>query len=804
MQGLKNCVKYAAVLFTLLLTLILPEVNGQCRLHGVVRDADTWQPLPDVAVQVIGRGEGGYTDSQGRFNFITATCGELELRLTLLGYETVSLTVDSRDTALLRLHMHPLHRELAAVRITTDYTALQQRQMAVLRTLEAKELRGYSLHSLAQTLERLPGVHAMPIGRSASKPMIRGMGLNRIAVVDRGIKQEGQQWGRDHALEIDQKSVHRINVYKGAMSLRYGGDAMGGVVAINEHTPMPNPGFHADSEIWSETNGWLFGGTLGLSWRGDKFFVEGRATHSESGDYRIPTDTINYLSYLIPLYGCYLKNTASKDNAAAITIGAQLASLGSLSLTGSFVSQRMGLFPGSHGVPSIARVAPDGDRRNIGMPSASVQHWKGIVNYVSPHLQGCWRLFVDLGYQRNIRGEYSPFHTHYETQPEPTINKNLELYFDLTTLTAQTRAVWRPRAGLQLTLGLDGQWQKHKYDGYGFLLPNFKRATAGAFAMGSWQFSSRWRFEGGLRFDLGHFNVEGSYDIYLEEYLRQLGNLSGELIRAYSQRTPALQRFLYDFSWSVGAAYETNQEHGVKIYLGQSFRLPGVNELSSNGMHHGAFRHEQGDTAIKSEKGIQLDLEYRYQGKSIEVAVSPFAAYYFRYIFLEPTSRWSMLPHAGQLYRYRAAQSVMGGGEVEVQWKVGAHNRVEANAAALWQHNLTDGYPLPMCPPARLQAEWEYRVHGIARRFGVLYLLAQPSYTFPQLATARNEQPSEGYALLSAAMRYAVTVKKFRMELSLWCSNLFNKRYFNHLSFYRTLNIPEEGRSFKVSLSIAV
>lgn len=163
-----------------------------------------------------------------------------------------------------------------------------------------------------------------------------------------------------------------------------------------------------------------------------------------------------------------------------------------------------------------------------------------------------------------------------------------------------------------------------------------------------------------------------------------------------------------------------------------------------------------------------------------------------------------MLPHAGQLYKYRTAQSAMGGGELEMQWQPDIHYRLEANAAFLYQHNLTDGYPLPMCPPARLQGEGEYRMHGIPERFGALYIAALPSYTFPQRATARNEQPTDGYALLSATLRYTLKIRASQMDLSLLCSNIFDKRYFNHLSFYRTLNIPEEGRSFKLSLSFSL
>lgn len=793
--------KACLLLFFLPLTVV---GYGQCFLHGIVRNADTWELLPDVSVQLLNGVGGGHTDGNGRFKLQVDECGKLTLRLSSLGFEGADVDVDSRDTSILYLHLHPVNQELAAVRVTASYASVQQKRTPVLRTLESQELKESSAPSLAQTLEIVPGIHAVNIGRSASKPMIRGMGLNRIAVVDRGIKQEGQQWGGDHALEIDQKAVHRVNVYKGSMSLRYGGDAMGGVLAINEHAPLPDAGLHADGEVWGESNGMLVGSTLGVEWQRNGFFAEGRATYAESGDYRVPTDTITYLSFLIPLYDRYLKNTATREAAGTITVGAQTASFGTISLTGSLVSQRAGLFPGSHGVPSIARVLPDGNRRDIAMPSAAVNHWKAILNYFSPHLLGCWNISVDLGYQRNLRSEFSPFHTHYDAQPEPDVNKDLELAFDLTTLSGLLRTEWRPRAAVQLEFGLDGQWQRHVYDGYGFLLPSYRRFSGGLFAMGSWRCAWRWRLEGGARFDVGHYDIDRSYDIYLEEYLHRLGFMGEEQIAAYSLRSPSLQRTFYDLSWSVGATHYVSGEQTVKIYLGQSFRLPGVNELASNGMHHGAFRHEKGDPSLKSEKGIQLDIEYRYATESVEVALSPFGAYYFSYIFLEPTGRWSILPHAGQIYQYRTARSVMWGGEAELQWRFGGHYRLLTNVAALWMRNLTDGYPLPFCPPAKVQLDWEYRVHGMPIRWGELYLSLHPSYTFAQFETARNETPTQGYALLDALMRYAVQVSRCRFEFSFQCRNVFNERYFNHLSFYRKLNIPEVGRSFRLSLNASI
>lgn len=307
-----------------------------------------------------------------------------------------------------------------------------------------------------------------------------------------------------------------------------------------------------------------------------------------------------------------------------------------------------------------------------------------------------------------------------------------------------------------------------------------------------------------MRFDVGYFSIDGSYDVYLEDYLAGRNIFDRKEIDFYAQRVNSLNKYIYDLSWNLGAYYHAPAGHSVKLYLGQSFRLPSVSELSSNGMHHGAFRHEQGHPALKSEKGVQFDGEYRYGADGLEVAISPFASYYFSYIYLEPTGKWSVLPHAGQRYQYRAARAAMWGGEAEVGWHFLDHYRLMANAALLWQRNLTDGYPLPFCPPVKLQAEGEYRVHGIPERCGTLSLTVLPSYTFAQRDVARNETPTEGYALLDVSVRYAVQRRGWGVTLTTVCSNVFNKKYFNHLSFYRTLNIPEVGRSFRASVGITI
>lgn len=103
--------------------------------------------------------------------------------------------------------------------------------------LTPKDLEGFSPTNFVHTLTKIPGIQSMDIGAGFSKPVIRGMAFNRIAVSENGIKQEGQQWGADHGLEIDAFNVEEVNVIKGPSSLAYGSDAIGGAIEILPAVP---------------------------------------------------------------------------------------------------------------------------------------------------------------------------------------------------------------------------------------------------------------------------------------------------------------------------------------------------------------------------------------------------------------------------------------------------------------------------------------------------------------------------------------------------------------------------------------
>ena len=540
---------------------------------------------------------------------------------------------------------------LPDVVVTESYQQRQAKKSALtVEVIEQDFLRKHFTGNFMQAMENIPGVQAMDIGSGFSKPMIRGMGFNRIAVLENGIKQEGQQWGADHGLELDAFNIEAVNVLKGPSSLLYGSDAMGGVIDIaSPPIPSANMLFGDVTLLGKSVNGTL-AGSLMLGLKKNAWYAQIRYSEQHFGDYRIPTDTIVYLTQKLPVYGRKLKNTAGVErNIGLFTQYQRKGYKADYSI--SNVYQKTGFFPGAHGVPDASRVEDDGDSRNIELPYSKVNHLK-----VTTHQQYAWERLIlsgDLGFQNNHREEWSAFHTHYDTQVMPAKDPDRELVFKLHTFSSSLKLRLFNSSSWEHMAGWNMQIQKNAIGGYSFLLPEYKRFITGAFWLTTFRLDNQLSVTGGIRYDRGRIDITAFEDPYLVEYLHRQG-YEEEVIQAYRWRSYPVDRAYGNYSCSAGVVWTPAAGHLLKMNVGRSFRLPGGNELASNGVHHGTFRHEKGDATLSSEQGWQIDASYTLAYKKMELVVSSFAGWFDNYIYLRPTGEWSVLPHAGQIYRYTA------------------------------------------------------------------------------------------------------------------------------------------------------
>ena len=651
-----------------------------------------------------------------------------------------------------------------------------------------------------QTLSSIAGISSMDIGAGFSKPVIRGFGFNRVAVVDKGVVQQNQQWGADHGLEIDQYDVDGVRVHKGPMSLFYGSDAIGGVIEILPAVIPFEDMFWGDATLIAKSNNDLLGASVSASVKRGNLFVRGRATVQSYADYRVPADTIEYLTWRLPVHNGRMKNTAGREINLALS-GNYIKDNLSSWLHLSNINSKNGFYPGAHGIPSLERVAHDGSFRNIEMPYATSNHfkliWKSELKLVDND-----KILFDIGYQQNRREELSAFHTHYGNQEAPLVKPDVELQFRLNTLSGSARYVKDEGERWSKTLGGSIEYQHNRVGGYSFLLPEFERLSGGLFWINSVRLNEEFLLTGGVRYDMGRLNVSEFYDPLLAEFL-VLQGYTQENVEFYAMRSANLNRVFGDLSGSVGLEYRPSIFHYLKLNVGRSFRYPGANELSSNGLHHGAFRHEQGNGDLSSERGYQLDIDYKYENGGFNARLNPFVSWFENYIYLEPTGSWSVLPHAGQIYRYNEAEALVTGGELMIGYEISDRWSVNGEVEYVFNRNITDNYALPFTPSTVVTTDIKYSGNGRKRGLISNYeIKIENRLVMDQTSVARNEVATPGAALwnISAYAHWHVGGRMFITLLQV--DNVFNTSFMNHLSFYRKLNAPEPGRNIQLIVKI--
>jgi iron complex outermembrane recepter protein len=777
----------------LFLLLLLPfySLEGQsqeaCNLlvKGRVCEHQTHAPLLGTTVFVKELGRGTVVAQDGSFAIEQLCHGVYHLEFRCMGYHThvQRIVIEKHTTELPLICLHESAALLDAVTVSGSFLDSEAKRQSLHSTqLSQEELKKYQSITLSNALERIAGVSTINTGVGISKPVIRGMSQNRVRVNDLGIKQEDQQWGTDHGLQIDVFSVEEIEILRGAAALRYGADAIGGVINIR---PAPFP-FEATRKAAVQTsyrsNNDLFALSAFAEQGNNDYFVRLRLSTQQYADYRVPATSFLYNTFVLPIHDGRLKNTAGREYNTSLQVG-KVYSKSAIRLTISNFNQEAGLFPGTMGIPRSYQLRHDGNFRNIDLPNQYNNHLKTVLNHVRSFTDSY--LETDIGYQYNLRLEKSAPHAHGNFIPDT----DLALGLHLQTLSWNSRWVQNLKRG-ERSIGINTQHQQNRIDGYEFLIPNYNSTTAGIFWIEERQFSSKIGFNGGLRYELAHHRAAETSVIYY--------NQDGS-IDQIDKRNAALQRSFHNLTASAGIAYQINPQWNLKLNAANVFRPPHVVELTANGVHHGTFRHERGDADLQSERGYQADVVLSWTGKRARISFSPFYNYFANYLFLRPAGRFSPLPEAGQIYQYSQAEALHTGFELETQWQFSPKFEWNANFAYLYNLNLDTYLPLPFTPPVTLFSEWEYKPFS-QNKWKHTYLSFSVQHFAAQNRTDRNEKSTEGYTLLNLRAGTQWQMGKRKIKMYTQVENLTNQVYMNHLSRYRLLNLPEAGRNVNLNL----
>ena len=691
---------------------------------------------------------------------------------------------DSTDVFFRHLQLN----ELTVTGVTGD-TKLKH-ATAPVSIVSPKVLQATASTNTIDAIAHQPGVSQLTTGGSISKPIIRGLGYNRVVVMSEGVRQEGQQWGDEHGVEVDGNSVNSIEILKGPASLMYGSDAMAGVVILHQQPTLAEGEMKANVSSEYQTNNGLFGYHLQVAGNQKGFVWDAGWSQKMAHAYKNK-------------YDGYVPGSQFREQAGRLMLGVNKA-WGHSRLTGTFYHLTPSIIEGERdpetGELVNSSVSPTSYSKSLSFQQ--VKHykvvWDNSLNISSGYLKAI------IGYQQNRRQEYEESADDYS------------LYFKLHTLTYDLRYISNEWNGWKLSTGIGGMYQKSGNEGEEYLIPDYRLFDFGLYATATKTLSDRWTLNGGVRYD----------HRYLHGY---------ELMEDGEQRFMDFSRHFNGVTGSLGAVFNVNDNLNVKLNVARGFRTPNMSELASNGVHEGSIRYELGNQQLKAEYSLQADLGVDFTSRYVSAQLALFANRIDNYIF---THRLAEEIEEGYLtYAYTQGDARLLGFEVGVDFhpvhSVHFSNTFSYVDAQL-MHADADTKYLPFTPAPKWSSElkWELSHHShptvghhhttdTAHRslLNNLYIAVGLDCYLKQTHIYRadaTETETPGYALLSLSAGTDIQLHGNKIaELYVTADNLLDKAYQNHLSRlkYADLNtvtgrsgVYNMGRNitFKVVVPIAL
>ena len=659
---------------------------------------------------------------------------------------------DSTDVFFRHLNLN----ELTVTGVTGD-TKLRH-ATAPVSIITSQVLRSTASTNIIDAISHQPGISQLTTGGSISKPIIRGLGYNRVVVMSEGVRQEGQQWGDEHGVEVDGSSVNSVEILKGPASLMYGSDAMAGVVILHPQATLPEGEIRANVSTEYQTNNGLFGYNLSLAGNQKGFVWDARYSDKMAHAYKNK-------------YDGYVPGSQFRERAGRLMVGIN-KSWGHSRLVWTAYHFTPGIVEGDRD-PETGELehAKDwtGHQYSKSLPFQQVKHyklvWDNAVNLPSGYLKAI------IGYQQNRRQEFEESEDDYE------------LFFKMHTLTYDLRYVTEEFDGWKLSTGIGGMYQQSGNKGEEYLIPDYRLFDFGIYATATKTLGDRWTLNGGVRYD--HRRLHGD-----------------ELMEDDEMRFTDFTRHFNGLTGSIGVVCNINEHFNLRLNVARGFRTPNMSELASNGVHEGSVRYEIGDQQLKSEYSLQADLGLDFTSRYVSAQLALFANRIDNYIF---THRISETIDPDYLtYAYTQGDARLLGFEAGFDFhpvhSVHFSNTFSyVDARLLHQSDATKYLPFTPAPRWTSELKWELFHHShstihhhhttdAAHRawFNNLYVAAGLDCYLKQThiySADDTETATPGYALLSLSAGTDIQIKGKKVaELYITADNLLNKAYQNHLS----------------------
>lgn len=805
--------KYIPLIF--LFSFIKIITQAQISLSGKITEAKNHSTLNGATIYIPDIKTGAVSKADGSYEIKNIPNGTYLVEVSFIGFASQTKEVKVKGLATTDFTLDESTLESPEVVITGVTSATeQQTNPAPVSIVSQNMLDETTSNNIIDALRNAPGVSQITMGPAISKPVIRGLGYNRVVVVNDGIRQEGQQFGDEFGIEVDPYSVNKVEILRGPASLSYGSDAMAGVINLISEPTLPEGEVKGNLQGIYQTNNGMYGGSANIAGNNNSITYDARYTYTDAHAFKNKYDGYVFNSgygenNFKGSLGINRHWGYSRIILSSFNLKTGIVEGGRDEVTGQFNKHVMA----ADGSDSVA-IVPDDELKSYThdlIIHQHVRHYKAVWD--NSFALGNGRLGVRLGFQQNHRQEAN----------DATLGNVYNIYYFLNTFNYDVRYTFSEKNHFEFSLGANGMQQSSQNRGTLFLVPEYHLFDLGLFAIAKKSFD-KLSIAGGLRFDNRMLHGD---DLFLDSSGIKVSPNTPENVKRFS----AYKSDFTGISGSIGATYDFTKSFYGKINFSRAFRAPNIAESGSNGIHDGTPFYEIGDPNLKSETSLQIDATLGINTKDISAELTLFDNNINNYIFpvkLESVFGGDSIrtdvaaASDGPTFKYISGDAVLSGGELilnihpqKLTWFHFDNTLSILSAIQKKQPNSTKY--LPYTPPDKLYSGVEFIAKKMGTLFSNSYLRIDLENYFTQdkiYYKFGDETVTPGYTLLNIGTGTDIISKgRTLFSINIYARNIADVAYQSNMSRLKygdanevtgRIGVYEMGRTigFKINVPI--